>query len=51
MAFDDRELDVQADGTFELTYTAEPGAKSMIAREVFNDWDTEERGSAHHRAH
>jgi hypothetical protein len=45
MAFDDRELDVQADGTFELTYVAEPGAKSMIVREVFNDWDTEERGT------
>ena len=44
MAFDDRELDVQPDGTFEFTYVAEPGAKSMIVREVFNDWDTEERG-------
>jgi hypothetical protein len=45
MAFDDRELDVQADGTFEFTYVAEPGAKSMIVREVFNDWDAEERGT------
>lgn len=45
MAFDDRELDVQPDGTFEFTYTAEPGAKTMIVREVFNDWDTEERGT------
>jgi hypothetical protein len=45
MAFDDRELDVQPDGTFEFTYVAEPGAKSMIVREVFNDWDTEERGT------
>ena len=44
MAFDDRELDVQPDGTFEFTYVAEPGAKTMIVREVFNDWDTEERG-------
>jgi hypothetical protein len=44
MAFDDRELDVQPDGTFEFTYVAEAGAKSMIVREVFNDWDTEERG-------
>ena len=33
-----------ADGTFEFTYVAEPGAKTMIVREVFNDWDTEERG-------
>ncbi len=45
MAFDDRELDVGDDGTFEFTYVAEPGAKTMIVREVFNDWDTEERGS------
>ncbi|WP_036564177.1 hypothetical protein [Nocardioides halotolerans] len=45
MAFDDRELDLAADGTFEFTYVAEPGAKSMIVREVFNDWDTEERGT------
>jgi hypothetical protein len=45
MAFDDRELDVEPDGTFEFTYVAEPGAKTMIVREVFNDWDTEERGT------
>ena len=45
MAFDDRELEIDADGTFEFTYVAEPGAKTMIVREVFNDWDTEERGT------
>ena len=45
MAFDDRELDVADDGTFEFTYVAEPGAKTMIVREVFCDWDTEERGT------
>ena len=45
MAFDDRELDVGADGGFEFTYVSEPGAKSMVVREVFNDWDTEERGT------
>ncbi|MCW2766419.1 MAG: hypothetical protein JWO11_2378, partial [Nocardioides sp.] len=45
MAFDDRELDVSPDGTFEFTYVAEPGAKTMIVREVYNDWDTEERGN------
>ena len=44
MAFDDRELEKDADGNFEFTYVAEPGAKTMIVREVFNDWDTEERG-------
>jgi hypothetical protein len=45
MAFDDRELDVSDDGSFELTYVAEPGAKTLIVREVYNDWDTEERGT------
>jgi len=45
MAFDDRELEKDADGNFEFTYVAEPGAKSLIVREVFNDWDTEERGT------
>ncbi|WP_182377998.1 hypothetical protein [Nocardioides sp. WS12] len=45
MAFDERELEVSADGTFSFTYVAEPGAKTLIVREVFNDWDTEERGT------
>ena len=45
LAFDDRELEKDADGNFEFRYVAEPGAKSMIVREVFNDWDTEERGT------
>ena len=45
MAFDDRELDVDEDGSFEFTYVAEPGAKTLIVREVFNDWDSEERGT------
>jgi hypothetical protein len=44
LAFDDRELDVAPDGTFEFRYVAEPGAKTMIVREVFNDWESEERG-------
>jgi hypothetical protein len=45
MAFDDRELEKDADGNFEFTYVAEPGAKTIIVREVFNDWETEERGT------
>lgn len=45
MAFDDRKLQLDADGGFEFTYVAEPGAKTLIVREVFNDWDTETRGS------
>lgn len=45
LAFDDRELDIDADGNYEFRYVAEPGAKTMIVREVFNDWDNEERGT------
>nr|WP_260173920.1 hypothetical protein [Nocardioides albus] len=45
MAFDDRKLQLDYDGSFEFTYTAEPGAKTLIVREVFNDWDTENRGT------
>ncbi|MGB0189478.1 MAG: hypothetical protein ACPF9W_00740 [Nocardioides sp.] len=44
MAFDDRELERDDQGNFEFTYTAEPGAKTLIVREVFCDWDTEEPG-------
>ncbi|MEZ0581331.1 hypothetical protein [Nocardioides sp. MH1] len=45
MAFDDRELEIADDGSFEFRYVAEPGAKTLIVREVFNDWDHEERGT------
>lgn len=45
MAFDERELEVDADGNFEFTYVAEPGAKTLIVREVFCDWDSESRGT------
>lgn len=45
MAFDDRELEIADDGTFSFTYVAEPGAKTLIVREVFNDWGTEARGT------
>ncbi|WP_249666185.1 hypothetical protein [Nocardioides faecalis] len=45
LAFDDRELDIAEDGSFEFTYVAEPGAKTLIVREVFNDWDAETRGT------
>ena len=46
-AFDDRELDVADDGTFEWRFGAELGLRraTLIVREVFNDWDTEERGT------
>ncbi|WP_300683655.1 hypothetical protein [Nocardioides sp.] len=45
-AFDDREIEVAPDGTFDLTLGPyDAGAKTLIIREVFSDWDTEERGT------
>lgn len=45
-AFDDRELQIAPDGTFELRLGPfDSGAKTLIIREVYNDWDTEERGT------
>jgi len=54
-AFDDRDFSIAADGSFEFrlgpsvsgpdTFVTGPGAKTLIVREVFNDWDTEERGT------
>jgi hypothetical protein len=43
-AFDDRELDVADDGTFAWRFGPLEGAKNLIVREVFDDWDTEEPG-------
>ncbi|HET6154242.1 MAG TPA: hypothetical protein VFE15_14965 [Marmoricola sp.] len=47
-AFDDRELDVAADGTFSWRFGPEMGLKkgsTLIIREVFNDWNSEDRGT------
>ncbi len=45
-AFDDRELDIAEDGTFELRLGPyQDNAKNLIIREVFNNWDSEERGT------
>ncbi|RNL77696.1 hypothetical protein EFL95_16960 [Nocardioides marmorisolisilvae] len=47
-AFDDRELDVAADGSFSWKFGPEMGLKkgaTLIVREVYNDWTTEERGT------
>jgi len=44
-AFDDRELEIAPDGSFEWRFGPMPGAKTLIVREVYNDWNTEERGS------
>jgi hypothetical protein len=56
-AFDDRELDVAADGTFELRFgparlgpsrgyfTLGAGSAMLIVREVYSDWSAEQRGT------
>jgi hypothetical protein len=47
-AFDDRELDVAEDGSFSWRFGADLGLKkgaTLIVREVYNDWSTEERGT------
>jgi hypothetical protein len=56
-AFDDRELDIAADGTFELRFgparrsagrgyvTLGPGSTMLLVREVYSDWDAERRGT------
>ncbi len=46
-AFDDRELDVAEDGSFEWRFGPELGlgkGATLIVREVYDDWTTEERG-------
>ncbi|EXG81532.1 hypothetical protein [Cryptosporangium arvum] len=53
-AFDDRSIDVAADGTFEVRFgpgaarknyvTLAPGATMLAVREVYSDWATETRG-------
>lgn len=47
IAFDDRELDVAADGSFAWRFGPELGlsqGSTLIIREVYDDWTTEERG-------
>jgi hypothetical protein len=56
-AFDDREIEVRGDGTFELRFgparpapgrnyfTLGPGSAMLLVREVYSDWDTERRGT------
>ena len=51
VAFDDRELDVAGDGTFEWRFGPEVGGTplrkgaTLIVREVYDDWVAEERGT------
>jgi hypothetical protein len=62
-AFDDREIEVRGDGTFELRFgparaaparnylSLGPGSAMLLVREVYSDWDTERRGTIRiHRA-
>lgn len=47
-AFDDRELEIAGDGTFEWRFGPELGLKrgsNLIIREVSSDWRNEERGT------
>jgi hypothetical protein len=56
-AFDDREIEVGSDGTFELRFgparpgsvpgyvTLGPGAAMLLVREVYSDWGRERRGT------
>ena len=54
-AFDDREIDIDADGRFELrfgpgltgrnAFALAPGAAMLIVREVYSDWATERPGT------
>ncbi|MDN5894068.1 MAG: hypothetical protein L0H93_08575 [Nocardioides sp.] len=47
VAFDDRELDLGEDGSFEWRFGPELGLEkgaTLIVREVYDDWSTEERG-------
>lgn len=46
-AFDDRELDIADDGTFEWRFGPELGlvkGSTLIVREVYSDWNLETRG-------
>ncbi len=45
LGLDDRDLDLDAEGRFSFRFTAGPGAKTLIVREVFDDWEREERGT------
>ena len=54
-AFDDRAIEIAGDGTFELRFgpgdrgrnhfPLGPGAAMLLVREVYSDWDAEQRGT------
>jgi hypothetical protein len=53
-AFDDREIDIDADGSFRIRFGPDaagrnafplaPGSAMLVVREVFNDWQSERPG-------
>ena len=45
-AFDDRELDIAADGTFEWRVTPTSTVAAASIREVYNDWSAQRGTSA-----
>ena len=60
-AFDDREIEIAGDGSFELRFgpggrqpnyfTLGPGSAMLVVREVYSNWDTQRRGTLSiHRA-
>ncbi|MBG0565078.1 hypothetical protein [Actinoplanes aureus] len=50
-AFDDREIDIAADGTFEITLGPARNAAMLVVREVYHDWAAERPGMLRiHRA-
>lgn len=60
-AFDDREIKIDADGSFEIRFgpvsddagenyfALGPGSSIIIVREVYSDWSTEDRGQLYIR--
>ena len=61
-AFDDRDIEIAADGTFELRFgpprdqpgpgyvSLGPGSAMLLVREVYGDWAAERRGTITHPA-
>jgi len=44
-AFDDREIEIAADGSFEFGIKPPPGSAMLVVREVYSDWASERRGT------
>jgi hypothetical protein len=44
-AFDDRELEISADGRFSFAFQAPEGASMLVVRECYSDWAGERRGT------